>query len=462
MAEKNKPNITVSNPTQYSDKPQKDGGTPELVVQELQIRAAIRTKQDIQTFRASQISAESRYSPNRSRLYDLYDDIRLDGHLSGIIQKRFDAVLNKPLFYRDKSGKEVKGMNSFILSREMRFIKRQILESILNGIAGIEFIPGATVEPRYIPIKHIKPKWQIISYEQNGQEGADYTELPNIWIIGEPEDLGILLKCAPYAIYKRGVFADWANFIEIFGQPVRIMYYDAHDKQTKIELKEILDESGSALALMVPKQAEFKMMDGKQTNGDGRLQETFVNSANAELSVIVLGNTETTASAKTGSFAKSKTHQEQQLEISKSDLVYVAQYLNDPHFIAILKSYGLPVTEGGYFEFNKDIDINFLSERIEIDKALKDELHLPMEDDYLYDTYGVPKPANYEEIKQEQDEEDDETEGVTETTPEEQPAPPPPPKGKSKKQKADNANLVSELIMEMRKQLPGFFSQAPE
>ena len=82
----------------------------------------------------------------------------------------------------------------------------------------------------------------------------------------------MILACSMYAIYKRGGFGDFAQYVEIFGQPVRIMKYDAYDTKTKQELKTLLTDSGSSLAMMIPKQAEFEMLDGKTSNGDGKLQ----------------------------------------------------------------------------------------------------------------------------------------------------------------------------------------------
>ena len=35
------------------------------------------------------------------------------------------------------------------------------------------------------------------------------------------------------------------------------------------DLRRTLDESGSSLVMMIPKQADFEMLDGKTSNGDG-------------------------------------------------------------------------------------------------------------------------------------------------------------------------------------------------
>lgn len=358
----------------------------EIVIHELNVRSADRSRKDIATWRGALISAESIYYPNRSRLYDLYEDVILDGHLSGIIAKRLDAVLNKEIYF-ESAGKKVPELDGLIHSLPFRNIMRTVMETQLWGISGIEFLPGNELAYELIPRKHIKPELGIIAFEQTGTDGIPYDELENVWILGDHKDLGLLLKCAPYSLYKRGGISDWAQYIELFGQPVRIIKYDSYDEQTKLELKKILDESGSSLSLMIPRQADFEIKDGKQTNCDGNLQLSFIKALNEEMSITILGNTETTSSSYSSGYAQSKVHLEQQYEITRSDLVYTAAMLNSPRFLSVLRSYGYPVTHGGFI-FAKDMDIDYLKTRVAIDKEVAQMV--PVADDYWYDTYGIP------------------------------------------------------------------------
>ena len=270
--------------------------TNEIIINEINVRSVDRSRKDIATWRNALSNAESVYFPNRTRLYDLYEDVILDGHLSGIIGKRINAVLNKEIWF-ESGGNRVHVMDELIHSLAFRYIMRAIMETPLWGISGIEFIPGKELAFENIPRKHIKPELGIIAFEQSGNDGIPYPDLENIWVMGDTKDFGLLLKCAPYSLYKRGGLSDWAQFIELFGQPVRVIKYDSYDDQTKAELKKILDESGSSLSLMIPRQADFEIKDGKQTNSDGDLQLSFIKILNEEMSVTILGNTETTNSS---------------------------------------------------------------------------------------------------------------------------------------------------------------------
>lgn len=35
--------------------------------------------------------------------------------------------------------------------------------------------------------------------------------MPFVWVIGDKNNLGLLLPCSMYAVYKRGNFGDWAS-----------------------------------------------------------------------------------------------------------------------------------------------------------------------------------------------------------------------------------------------------------
>jgi len=374
-----------------------------LVVNQTIIRPIDRQVKDIEYWRHGHITAERVIYPNRVRLYDLYEDVKLDGHLIGIMGKRIAGVRNKKLHYYDKSGATVPDMDKLIESLKFRELLKEIILQKAWGLTGIEFIPGSKFDWKLINRKHIKPDTGIISIEQFGIEGYAYDDLPLVWVIGDAKDYGFLLECAPYALYKRGTMADWSQFSEIFGMPIRVVKYKANDLKTKIELKEVLDESGSALVLMIPEEAGFEIIDGKTTNADGSIYMNLKKACDDEMSVIVLGVTETTQSSKSSGYAQADVHAAQQFEITKEDIADLQGHLNDEKFIAILQSYGYPVVDGGMFKYEEERQsLSELKDRAAIDMQISNKV--PIEDDYWYDTYGIPKPKNYAELRKKMDE----------------------------------------------------------
>ena len=359
-----------NNSTVYKNEPIV-GGNVEVILNDIYVRSPIRTQIGINNYLEALRAAEMRPWPNRTRLYDIYTHLSLDGHYTGVKNKRILSVINQMIDYLGPDGQEVEDMQEFLGSNECNILKRTIMEAQEWGISGFEFLPGLKVNFRVIPRKHIKPKTQIISIEQNDQsEGFDYTKLDNVWIVGEPEDLGYLNQCCQYLIYKREAIADWANFIEIFGMPIRVIKYDPNDPDSEARLTKMVDQDGNVTAILIPNTAEVEIIDGKTANATGGLQDTFVKAMDQNLSIIILGNTETTTNSSTGTGSKSKTHSAQQKELLKADLRYLEAHLNDPHFIKILASYGLPVVEGGRFNIKSEIDIDYAIAKIEIDTAL--------------------------------------------------------------------------------------------
>ena len=112
---------------------------------------------------------------------------------------------------------------------------------------------------------------------------------------------------------------------------------------------------------------------------------------NEEMSITILGNTETTNSSDSSGYAQSKVHLDQQYEITKSDLIYTAAMLNSPKFRSILQGYGYPASNGR-FVFAKDMDVDYLQTRIAIDKEVAQMVPVP--ESYWYDTYGIPAESS--------------------------------------------------------------------
>lgn len=407
-----KPSTEVENiPQNNMIAPEQTNGNPNIIVNRISMVAVDRTTKDIETWRSAHRVAESIYYPMRSRLYDLYMDVVLDGHLSGLMTKRIDSVLNKRLRFVDKNGEEIEEINDLINTSEFRTQNKELLLSVFWGVTGLEYIPAMEFTCKSIPRKHIKPEKKVIAHFQNDYDGTPYENLSNIWVVGEDRDLGLLLKAAFYVLLKKGNFGDWANYIEIFGQPLIVTKYDAYDQKTKEQLTAAIDNIGNTMRLAIPKQAEFDVIDGKTSNANGDLQDKFKEACNQELSVLILGNTETTKSSKSSGYAQSNTHGKEQTEIIKSDVQLLLGWLNSKKFLSILQSYGLPV-EGGKFLIEEIMDVDQQKTRAEVLKILKTDLQLPIDDEDIYEEFGIAKPDNYDEIKaqQHQQHEDEETE----------------------------------------------------
>ena len=375
---------------------------PSIIVQEIKLVSPDRNRKDVGNLKQAIERAESVELPNRYKLMDLYHDVvTIDGHLSGLLEKRTKAVTNKRLTFIDASGKKVDEMDKLIKSPKFERLLEIFMERLYFGCAAVEFIVGAKFDFNEIDRRHVRPETGEIAISQFDTKGVSVSELPMVMMLGEPYELGKLLQCSMYALYKRSGFGDFAQFVEIFGQPVRVVKYDAYDKKTQEDLRKVLDKSGSSLVMMIPKQADFEMLDGKTSNGTGELQERLINCCNQEMSVAILGNSETTTSSKSSGYAQAEVHADQQMEITISDIRYVENLLNGDYMTTLLAGYGYPVN-GGRFLFEVEKNLYELQARLNIDTQLANRI--PIDDDYFYETYGIPKPDNYDQMKKEQEE----------------------------------------------------------
>ena len=382
---------SLASATQDANKPVTDTVT-KSVTPEVIIRTIDRSKKDVNVWRTGIIAFESVYYPNQRILFDLYSDILLDGHLSGIIKKRIAQVKNKKLSFKVGEDK-IDEMDKTITSKAFRDMITQFILAKVWGLSGLEFVPGEKLAFNEIPRKHIKRKTQMITYEQTGlTDGISYADLANVWIIGEPHDMGLLVICGFYALLKKKTISNWAEYIELFGSPVMILKYKGHDLQARKAGERIVEKAGNSMKIVIPEEMGFDMKDGKMSNGDGQLQETFVERMNQEMSMIILGNTDTSTKG-AGSHGKAETHSEEQKQLMKDDMDDIIDLLNSDHFMNILRSYNLPV-EGGRFEYDGEADMAYLEKKLKIDIPLITQTGLKVSKKYLYDTYFIPEPED--------------------------------------------------------------------
>lgn len=340
--------------------------------------------------------AEQPSNANRTRLYDIYSTLVIDGHLAGIIEKRISSLVNKELFFI-KDGEKVPELDDLITSRKFRDMMRELMQQKMWGITGFEFIPGKEFDFHKIPRKHIKIESKIITQEQYDLQGTSYENMWNVWVIGDRDNFGLLLHCAPYVLWKKALMANWADYIEVFGQPIMYFTYAGYNNQTREALQVMLDEAGGSLRFIMPEEAKFNLANGTQSNGTGELQDKFRNACNEELSVVILGATETTTSSKSSGNTQAKTHAKQQQEILKADMIDIANILNHPQFISILKSYGYPV-EGGRFRFEDEADIFEQQARLSIITQVQ-KIGEPVDPEDVYKAANLAKPKEYDKLK---------------------------------------------------------------
>ncbi len=446
MAETTKPGVT-----------KKAGEVTEngIVIQNLTIRPVARTKTDIQDWRNRHQQAES-INGSRVTLYDLYSDVLLDGFLKRLVAKRVLSVTKNKLKYIDKSGKEIEGADELLKMRQFRKLRQRIQLYKAWGIAVIELMNDAGMFKIFdVPKKHILPREGKVIYEQYGTEGMDYKMPPyskTVIEVGDWDDLGYLLEAACYAIYKRGDIADWANYAQIFGMPFREARYDGFNEVVRLQLEQALEKAASAAWAVLPKDAEFTLHEAKGGANSNELYNTLRTAMNEEMTVLILGATETMTSSKSSGYAQSETHLKTVDEVAQDDKEDELSILNE-QVIPVMIALGL-LPPGGKFIYDEPVDVDVADKKIKIAQIAK-TMGVPVSDDYVYEITGIPKPDNYEELKQQiADEKELQSQQAAGNK-----AQPPAPGNKAAKKDKPVKKKLSRLD-ELRLMLADFFGQA--
>lgn len=367
----------------YKTSSRKSSGTKAskpIVVQQIVVQAPQRRVYDIGDWRSALRSADN---GRPKYLYDLFEDIMIDGVLADAINKRIEAVLNAEVVFMNARGQEEPAIAAMIDTTAWETLIREIMHRLFYGRAGVElfFNSGFHVEP-------IKPKYidldncQIL-LNDTGDRSVPYDQDPNLLVVGRPGDYGLLLKAAPYAIWKRGGFGDYAQWIELFGMPQRIGKYNTFDPQSRELLKQALEEAGSAPYLVIPKEADIET---KEVNrGSGSSFNEFRQATNEEMLITILGQTLTTIQGERGARSLGEVHL--QVEDSKhtSDLRFVQRTLNE-RLLPVLETCGLPV-KGGRFVYPKAADPLSVDEIVKLSTIT-----------FIHDKYSIPMPDKGEVI----------------------------------------------------------------
>ncbi len=401
MAKSNKQNI---NPIGFNTtaKQDADGKERPMLIQQLTIRPLYRRSHDISTLLASVRSAEATV-PRRTELYDLYEDfLTSDAHLRSVYEKRIMGVTNIDWVYTDKNGQEVELMKEWIDTPDFELVVSELLKSKLWGytMIEIEVYSDGTFGVYLIPRKHMRPNKGMIAFDQTGDNGIDVRNgnyVNTILEAGDEKDLGLLMVAAQYVIFKRGSLSDWAQFAEVFGQPLIDAVWDGFDEEQRIKLLEALENLGSGGQIVRPAGTELTFQQGAGNNPTGDLYKSLIGTCNDAISILLLGQTETTESSASSGYAQATVHAGTENDINKSDIKFVRRILNK-RFLRLLEANGI-VEAGGSFSVKVEEPNITIVDKLNMDLRLRNEAGLPMSDEHFYETYGIEKPADYEAQK---------------------------------------------------------------
>ena len=337
---------------------------------------------------------------SRVRLYDMYESALLDLHLSGVLAKRLRGVTRFPIEFQ-RNGEPDDAINAQLHSPWFKQLRRDLLLSEFWGFSLLQFYLDDNGNIRYdlIDRKHYDPVQHILLKYQGDQDGVPVHNFPNTLFVGTERGLGIFCELMPAILYKRGDMSDWAQFCNIFGMPIREYTYDAGDEQARRRLLADARSQGANAVYIHPKDSELSLIESGNKSGSSDLYKAFADYWDSKISIRVLGNTLTTDTQDTGTQALGTVHKEEEDDMNADDREFILNILNydmQPIFAAL----GFD-TAGGEFVYARKDRLDPTT-NLQIVQGLS-AMGLPMDDDWLYETFSIQKPENYDEIKAQKD-----------------------------------------------------------
>lgn len=353
---------------------------------------------DMNAYMSSVNLAKSIDYSNRTRLYDMYESAMLDLHLSGVIAKRLRGVTRFPIEFQ-RGGKKDDIITGQLRSPWFKQLRKDLIMSEFWGFTLVQFYIDDDGNIRYdlIDRKHYDPVQKQLLKFQGDQQGIPIDNFPNCLFVGTERGLGIFAELMPAVLYKRGDMADWAQFCNIFGMPIREYTYDAGDETARRRLIADARRQGSNAVYIHPKDSDLTLIEAGNKTGSSELYKTFADYWDSKISIRVLGNTLTTDAKETGTQSLGTVHKEEEDDMNADDREFILDILNYD-MKPIFSDLGFNV-EGGEFVYARKERIE-PTKQLEIVKGLHD-IGLPIDDDWLYETFTVAKPADYEQQKAE-------------------------------------------------------------
>lgn len=357
-------------------------------------------RKDMLDYMQGVISANNVDFTQRTKLYDLYEDVLMDGHTGSVIEKRKSAIQCSQIEFR-RNGKPDEEINTLLKSPWFfRFIG-DLVDADFWGFSLFQFYQDKNkwLNYRLVPRKNYDPIRRLVLHQQDQTTGTPVEEFYHMLFVGDKRSLGRLVRIAPYVIYKRNDMADWAQFCEIFGMPIREYTYSAGDEEARDQAVADIQEQGAAGVYLHPQEAEMKLIESGNKSGSSDLYKSLYDTCNDEISKIVLGNTLTTQASERGTQALGKVQEKGEANINESDRNRILNILNYD-MTEIFTAFGYD-TRGGEFCYVKPKKTT-ASEEIDIISRMRN-MGTPVSDEYVYEATGIPKPENYDQLKQDAD-----------------------------------------------------------
>lgn len=196
--------------------------------------------------------------------------------------------------------------------------------------------------------------------------------------------------------FAKNTLKFWMIFADKFGSPTAVgKYPNGTTIEQQGKLLSAIETIQTEAAIAIPDTMIIELLEAAR-QGSMDTYERLCNYLDKKKTKLVLGQTLTSDVGDKGSYAASKTHNDVREEYIKADADELCEALNG-QVIKWLVDYNFPNVKRYpkiWIRTKDEGDLKPLAER---DQILVD-IGVPITKEYFYDTYGIPKPGDGEEL----------------------------------------------------------------
>jgi phage gp29-like protein len=345
-------------------------------------------KNTISRLHNAMVNAQSIERPNRYYLLEIYNDVLKDPHLQSVIKHRKERIKGLKYNVLRTSGKEDSTSGSLFNQLWFKKFLNYTLDAMFFGNSLIEI--DNNLEVNLIPRANVIPEFRMIKISPSSLDGdIDYTapiysnSLVDVNSESDNRNVGELMSISKYCLIKNEVLLNWSQYIELFGQPIRVATTDSTDEVEIREIFTFLEQLGRSGYMVKNSQTDIEFTDNTSKSSSSELFLSIEKFIDEQISKRLLGGTMITDSG--SSRSQSEVHERSSYLFTKSDIGFVEEVVNN-QLIPILVNKGV-LTKNVEFKFQEP-EIQSIEEKIKIDEFLLRNFNIK-DISYFEQRYGV-------------------------------------------------------------------------
>ncbi len=287
---------------------------------------------------------------NVSQTSEVFENLLSDCHVFSCYQSRKSGVTNAEwrIEYPDGAEKQSEFYEGLLERIDFEKLINQILDAPFYGFSVCEVIWGQS-DGRWVPerIEQKPNHWFVFDQQRrlrflHKDHQFDGLLLPDYKFLlaqhhptfENPYGRRVLSRCFWPVVFKKAGYKYWSQFLEKYGIPWAV---GRVPRGTKLEDRErFLDALGNmvqAAVAVINDDEKIELMTASGTGaargGMGIPFQSMIDSANAEISKVMLGQTLSTEIGSKGAYAASQSHLSVRSDICTADKKLAARKVNE-------------------------------------------------------------------------------------------------------------------------------------